>query len=69
MKTRNTNSNPLTRPNQIPADAATTSAGFSTKLSESAFYLIALATLLRESIGSQELKKILIPGRFVSYCS
>lgn len=36
-------------------------------LSDSAFYLIALLTLLRESIDPRLLKDLLIPGKFVGY--
>jgi hypothetical protein len=63
MKT-NMNTTDL-RSNQFPV-VEKSAAGTSTlRLSENAFYLIVLAALLRDTIGSGRLKEILLPGRFV----
>ena len=68
MKTNKSFTFPENRPNQFPAGAATSPAGASTtRISDSAFYLIALAHLLRKAIGSEALQAMLIPGRFVGY--
>jgi hypothetical protein len=68
MKRFQNTASSLFRPNQDPAGVATSSAGASTvRLSENAFYLIALATLLRPQVGNKRLQEILVPGRFVGY--
>ena len=68
MKTKKSIEIPVNRPNQFPAGTATSPAGASTtRITESAFYLIALAHLLRKAIGSEALQAMLIPGRFVGY--
>ena len=68
MKTNESNNVPKNRPNQFPAGVATSLAGASTtRISDTAFYLIALAHLLRNAIGSQALQEMLIPGKFVGY--
>jgi hypothetical protein len=66
MKTNNENK-PF-GPNQSPAVDLPIPAGASThRLSEKAFYLIVLAHLLKESIGSNRLRDLLIPGKYVWY--
>ena len=70
MKTNESFHVPENRPNQFPAGVATSPAGASTtRISDSAFYLIVLASLLRRAIGSQALQEMLIPGKFVGYGS
>jgi hypothetical protein len=66
MKTNRNPNVPFHRLNQFPADAATPSAGTSTtRISENAFYLIVLATLLKKKIGARAVQELLVPGKYV----
>jgi hypothetical protein len=70
MKTNQRDQVPVNRPYQFPAGVTAPPAGASTtSLSENAFYLIAIAVLLRQSAGAQDLRQVLVPGKFVSYGS
>jgi len=66
MKTNGiaTANNPVNNPNHLPVTPGTPA---TPRLSENAFYLIALVSLLRKSMDPVALQKLLVPGQFVSY--
>ncbi|MEO6613794.1 MAG: hypothetical protein ABIT05_13465 [Chitinophagaceae bacterium] len=59
--------NPI--PSRYTPDEETTSYHLSptTRLSDNAFYLIALASLLRRAVEPGQLKQFLVPGVFAGY--
>jgi len=56
--------NPVNTPNPLP-DTTGTTAG--PRMSEKAFYLIALVSLLRRSMDPAALQQLLVPGQCVNY--
>ena len=55
---------PENNPDQFPLSAGVSA---TPGLSENAFYLIALASLLRKSVGPGVLRQFLVPGEFAGY--
>jgi hypothetical protein len=55
---------PVNTPQPVPETTGTTAGP---RLSEKAFYLIALISLLRKSMDPPALQKLLLPGHYVNY--
>lgn len=55
--------NPVINPNLLPESTGTTA---EPRLSEKAFYLIALVSLLRKSMDPGSLQRLLLPGHDVN---
>jgi hypothetical protein len=56
--------NPVNNSNPLPETTGTTAGP---RLSEKAFYLIALVSLLRRSMDPAVLQQLLVPGQYINY--